>query len=99
MGSTICWGESVCENEIRWIPYVTFIQKTFNFCIDCTYLSVYRVNVKGENRISHLNFGQNFIVRHPIICWFVCIQYRVFLSLVINEIEQTQYKIMRLFCV
>ena len=26
-GTTICsWGGSVCENEITWIPYVTFIQ-------------------------------------------------------------------------
>ena len=38
----------------------------FNFCIDCTYLSVNRVNGIGEKaRIFHLNIGQNCIVRHP----------------------------------
>ena len=54
----------------------------FNFCIDCTYLSVNKVNVMGENQISHLKIEQNFIVRHLIIYRFVGIQYHVFLSCV-----------------
>ena len=43
------WGGSVCENETTWAAYATFIQYMFNFCIDCTYLSVNRVNDIGEN--------------------------------------------------
>ena len=73
-GSTICsWDGSVCENEITWILYVTFIQKMLNFCIDCTYLSVNRVNAIGENSNFSSQLRTEFHCVSPI-------PYNVFLS-------------------
>ena len=74
VGSTICsWGGSVCENEITWIPHVTFIQSMFNFCIDCTYLSVNRVNAIRENSNFSSQLRAEFPCASPI-------PYHVFLS-------------------
>ena len=51
------------RNKLDSVCY--FHSILFNFCIDCTYLSVNRINAIGEkSRISQINFGQNFIVRH-----------------------------------
>ena len=38
-----------------------FVQFLFNFCFDCTYLSVNRVNAIGENS----NFSSQHRMRHP----------------------------------
>ena len=49
----------------------------FNFCIDCTYLSVSRRNAVGENSKILRQIHSHCSVCHPIIYLFVCKQYHV----------------------
>ena len=54
--------------------------KMFNFCIDCTYLLVKRVNAVGANSNFSSQLPAEFHCVSPIIYWFVCIQYHVIVS-------------------
>ena len=71
----------------------------FNFCFDCTYLSVNRVNAIGE--ISHLNFDQNSIVRHPFRTTFLsCARAKVDLPQLKNKINLIFHSFqLKVFCV
>ena len=52
----------------------------FNFSMDCTYLSVSRVNAIGENSNLSSQLRAELHCVSPIIDKFVCIQYHVILS-------------------
>ena len=57
-----------------------FFQLMFIFCIDCTYLSVNRINAIGENLNLSSQLWSELQCVSPIIYRFVCIQYHVILS-------------------